>query len=104
MTLGSLDALLSPKKIAHLETRHWAGVFRSKALQVLLRSEATFAPLFREENGRPNKPVAAIVGLLILKEMFDLADDTALGGTPAAFSMSFACASRSSSASRIASA
>ncbi len=77
-TLGALDVLLSPKKIAHLETRHWAGVFRRKTLPVLLRSEATFASLFCEDNGRPNKPVAATLGVLLLKEMFDLTDEVAL--------------------------
>ena len=78
ITLGSLDVLLSPKKIARLESRHWAGSFRRNALPVLLGSESTFSPLFCEDNGRPNKPVAATLGVLILKEMFDLTDETAL--------------------------
>jgi hypothetical protein len=77
-TLGSLSVLLSPEKIDRLEHKHWAGGFRRKALPVLLASEDTFRPLFCEDNGRPNKPVAATVGLLILKEMFDLTDDVAL--------------------------
>ncbi len=77
-TIGSLDVLLSPKKLARLEQRHWAGAFRRKALPLLLRSEQTFAPLFCEDNGRPNKPVAATLGVLILKEMFDLTDEVAL--------------------------
>jgi len=40
-TLASLEVLLSPRKIARLEARHWAGAFRRKALPVLLGSEAT---------------------------------------------------------------
>lgn len=35
-TIGSLDVLLSPKKIARLERRYGAGVFRRKSLPVLL--------------------------------------------------------------------
>jgi len=77
-TFGSLDVLLSPEKIARLEKKHWAGGFRRKALPVLLAHEETFRPLFCEDNGRPNKPVAATLGVIILKEMFDLTDEAAL--------------------------
>mgnify|MGYP000523634014 FL=1 len=70
-TFDSLNVLLSPKKIARLEKNHWAGGFRRKALPVLPANEETFRPLFCEDNGRPNKPVAATLGLLIIKEMFD---------------------------------
>ena len=77
-TLGSLNVLLSPQKIARLEKNHWAGGFRHKALPVLLTNEETFRPLFCEDNGRPNKPVAATLGVIILKEMFDLTDEAAL--------------------------
>ncbi len=76
-TFGSLSVPRSPKKIAILEKKHWAGGFRRKALPVLLAHEETFRPLFCEDNGRPNKPVAATLGLLILEEMFDLTDETA---------------------------
>ena len=77
-SLGSLDVLLSPKKIEYLENKHWAGPFRDKALPVMLAAEDDFAPLFCEDNGRPNKPVAATLGVLILKETFDLTDEAAL--------------------------
>jgi hypothetical protein len=77
-TFGSLNVLLSPAKIAKLEKKHWAGGFRRKALPVLLANEETFRPLFCEDNGRPNKPVAATLGVIILKEMFDLTDEAAL--------------------------
>jgi len=77
-TFGSLSVLLSPEKIARLEKNHWAGGFRHKALPVLLANEETFRPLFSEDNGRPNKPVAATLGVIILKEMFDLTDEAAL--------------------------
>ena len=74
-SLGSLDVLLSPKKIEYLQNKHWAGPFRDKALPVLLAAEDDFAPLFCEDNGRPNKPVAVVLGVLILKHMFDLTDE-----------------------------
>ena len=77
-TFGSLNVLLSPQKIARLEKNHWAGGFRHKALPVLLANEQTFRPLFCEDNGRPNKPVAATLGVIILKETFDLTDEAAL--------------------------
>ena len=77
-TFGSLNVLLSPKKIARLEKKHWAGGFRRKALPLLVANEETFRPLFCEDNGRPNKPVAAMLGVIILKEMFDLTDEAAL--------------------------
>ena len=57
-TFGSLAVLLSPKKRAYLEAKHWSGAFRRKALPVLLRNEPVFAPLFCADNGRTNKPVA----------------------------------------------
>jgi hypothetical protein len=77
-TFGTLDVLLSPRKIARLQNGHWASAFREKALPVLLANEAAFRPLFCEDNGRPNKPVAALLGLLLLKEMFDCTDEVAL--------------------------
>jgi len=77
-TFASLSVLLSPEKIARLEKNHWAGSFRRKALPLLLANEQTFRPLFCQDNGRPNKPLAATLGLLILKETFDLSDEAAL--------------------------
>ncbi len=71
-TFDSLSVLLPPEKLQRLKKHHWAGPFREKALPVLLAHEGIFAPLFCEDNGRPNKPVAAVLGVLILKEMFDL--------------------------------
>jgi hypothetical protein len=75
---GSLGGLLSREKVARLEKNHWAGGFRGKALPVLLANEQTFRPLFCEDDGRPNKPVAATLGVLILKETFDLTDEAAV--------------------------
>ena len=77
-TFGSLDVRLSPKKRAYLEAKHWSGAFRRKALPVLLDNESAFAPLFCADNGRPNKPVAQVLGVLLFKEMFDFTDDQAI--------------------------
>ncbi|MFQ5464173.1 MAG: transposase [Phycisphaerae bacterium] len=77
-TFGSLNVLLSPEKQAYLDAKHWAGAFRRKALPLLLECELLFATLFCSDNGRPNKPVAQVVGLLLLKEMFDLTDAQAI--------------------------
>ena len=59
--------LLSPKKRAYLEDKHWSvescwirGAFRRTALPVLLRNEPVFAPMFCADNGRPNKPEALL--------------------------------------------
>ncbi len=77
-TFGSLDVLLSPRKRAFLEAKHGSGAFRRKALPVLRSSESAFAPLFCPDNGRPNNPVAQVLGVLRLKEMFDLTDEQAI--------------------------
>lgn len=59
--------------------RSWAGPFREKALPILLKCEDDFAELFHPEEGRPNRPVALVVGTLLLKEMSDLTDEEVLG-------------------------
>ena len=75
---GSLFAVshfLPDDKRQRLE-RDWPGQFRSRALPLI--DENQFRDLFCADNGRPNKPVRTIVGVLILKEMFDLTDEDAL--------------------------
>jgi hypothetical protein len=52
--------------------RTWAAVFRDKALPLI--EEERFRHLFCKDNGRPNKPVQTVIGVLVLKEMFDLTD------------------------------
>jgi hypothetical protein len=58
--------------------RSWAGPFRQKCLPILRGIEEEFADLFDPKLGRPNRPVALVVGTLILKEMKDLTDEEAL--------------------------
>jgi hypothetical protein len=55
----------------------WAWVFRKCALPLI--DEEAFRGLYCEDNGRPNKPVQTVIGILLLKEMFDLTDECALG-------------------------
>ncbi len=68
---------LSPEKRAACE-KSWAGPFKGKVLPMLLRAEPDFADFYDDEMGRPNRPVALVVGTLILKEGSDLTDEEAL--------------------------
>jgi hypothetical protein len=70
-------SLLPPSKRAACE-KSWAGPFREKALPILLSAEAEFAGFYDEGNGRPNRPVALVLGTLILKEANDLTGEEAL--------------------------
>lgn len=74
-SLFTTTTLLPEEKMRRLE-KTWAWAFRVKALPLI--DEELFRHLYDEENGRPNKPVQTLIGLLLLKEMFDLTDDDAL--------------------------
>ena len=65
---------LSPEKHAACE-KSWAGAFRREALPILLRAEPNFADMFNREHGRPNRSMALMLGVLMLKEMKDLTDE-----------------------------
>ena len=54
----------------------WAEVFRNEAL--VLIEEERFAPMYSPDMGRPNRAVQTVLGVLVLKEMFDLTDMEAL--------------------------
>lgn len=75
--LFDAGGLLPPQK-RELCEQSWAGPFREHALPILRKVEDEFADLFDEAMGRPNRPVALVVGTLILKEMNDLTDEEAL--------------------------
>jgi hypothetical protein len=51
----------------------WAHIFRTQVLRMI--PESRFAALYHASMGRPNKPVAILVSLSVLKEMFDLTDE-----------------------------
>ena len=75
---GSLfqpDLLVPPDKAKRLE-RSWAEVFRNRALPLI--DEEPFAPIYCADNGRPNRAVQTVLGVHILKEMFNLTDQEAL--------------------------
>jgi hypothetical protein len=69
------SSLIPEEKRQRLD-QTWAAVFRSKALRLI--DESRFAPMFCEDNGRPNQPVQVVLGTLILKELLDLTDREAL--------------------------
>jgi hypothetical protein len=75
---GSLfqAAFLFPEQKAKRLERSWAEVFQERALPLI--DEERFAPMYCEDNGRPNRAVQTVLGVLILKEMFDLTDEEAL--------------------------
>jgi len=73
--LFGVEARLDATKRARLE-RTWAHQFRGSALPLI--DEQRFACFFDDDNGRPNKPVRFVVGVLVLKETFDLTDAEAL--------------------------
>jgi len=75
--LFDAGGLLPPEKRERCE-KTWAGPFREEALPMLRNVEDEFAALFHAELGRPNRPVELVLGVLILKEMFDLTDQDAL--------------------------
>jgi hypothetical protein len=74
-SLWQSEFLIPPQKAKRLE-RSWAEVFRMRALPLI--DEARFAPLYSPDNGRPNRAVETVLGVLLLKERFNLTDAEAL--------------------------
>ena len=72
-----LSVLLPQAKQERLECQ-WPGVFRREILPMLLAAEDDFADLYHSSFGAPNKPVAALLGILILKEFHDYTDEQTL--------------------------
>jgi hypothetical protein len=70
-SLFAASMLLPDDKRERLEA-DWPGAFRRAALPLI--DEELFRDLYCADNGRPNKPVQTIVGMLLLKEMQDLTD------------------------------
>ncbi|MBF0429363.1 MAG: transposase [Magnetococcales bacterium] len=62
-----------PDQLREKLQQSWPGVFRTQVLKMI--PEAAFAALYHDFQGRPNFPVAILVGLSILKEMLDLTDE-----------------------------
>jgi hypothetical protein len=75
---GSLlqsEFLVPPAKAKRLE-RSWAETFQRQALPLI--DETRFAFLYCEDNGRPNRAVQTVLGVLLLKDWFNLTDAEAL--------------------------
>ena len=73
--LFSAGNRLDETKRARLQ-KTWAHQFRTAALRLI--DEERFAKFFHSDNGRPNKSVRLVVGVLVLKDIFDLTDEQAL--------------------------
>ena len=74
-SLWQSECLITPRK-ARLMRRSWAEVFGNEAL--VLIEEERFAEMYSPDMGRPNRAVQTVLGVLVLKEMFDLTDMEAL--------------------------
>jgi hypothetical protein len=75
-TIFDHDVYLPKERVASLEET-WAGPFRLNILPLI--SEDPFRPFYCKDNGRPNVPVAILIGLCILKEWYELTDSELLG-------------------------
>ena len=74
-SLFGTSHLVPPDKAKRLQAS-WAEGFRAHALPLI--DEEVFAPLYCADNGRPNRPVQTVFGVLLLKEMQGLTDAEAL--------------------------
>ena len=74
-SLWQSEFLIAPRK-ARLMRRSWAQVFRNEAVPLI--DEERFAEMYSADMGRPNRAVQTVLGVLVLKEMFDLTDMEAL--------------------------
>ena len=72
---------LSPVKRKRL-VDSWAHDFRERVLPLI--DEEPLRDAFCQDNGRPNTSIRLLMGLSLLKEMFDLTDDEALAYARAA--------------------
>ena len=74
-SLWQSQFLVTPKKAKRLEGS-WAEVFRNEALPLI--DEELFAPMYCADNGRPNRAVQTVLGVHLLKEMFNFTGGEAL--------------------------
>ena len=74
-SLWQSQFLVTPKKAKRLEGS-WAEVFRNEALPLI--DKELFAPMYCADNGRSNRAVQTVLGVHLLKEMFNFTDGEAL--------------------------
>ena len=72
-SLFDVEVFLPPAKVSRLE-KSWAAPFQQHVLPLLVELEPTFAPFYSPDMGAPSKPVAVMLGLLLLKDNDDLTD------------------------------
>ena len=65
--------LYLPDKLRERLKESWAEVFREDIMPII--PEEKFSELYPKNMGRPCVPVALLIGLSILKEMFDCSDE-----------------------------
>ena len=70
-SLFASSLLVPPDKAKRLRAS-WAEGFRAHALPLI--DEEVFAPMYCADNGRPNRPVQTVFGVLLLKEIHGLTD------------------------------
>ena len=67
---------LGPKRLSELKNS-WAEIFRSEILPAL--PVESLRKYYHDKNGRPSKEMYSMLGLMILQQMHDLADEKAVG-------------------------
>lgn len=72
-TLFDVELALPDQKVNRL-VHSWAGSFREHVLPLLIEMEPSFAKFYSPDMGAPNKAIAILLGLLIIKENEDLTD------------------------------
>jgi transposase len=65
--------LYFPDKLRNRLKQSWAEIFRKDIMPIIPEEE--FSELYSENMGRPCVPVALLIGLSILKEMYDCSDE-----------------------------
>lgn len=69
-------SIFLPEKKAKRLLDSWAEHFRQHCLGLI--DESRFSEMYHATTGRPNRPVQTVLGVLLLKEMFNLTDTQAL--------------------------
>jgi hypothetical protein len=73
---GAADSL-TPRQRKRLQGS-WAHLFHLEVFPLLLSAEGEFADLYVDGSGRPNWSIARMLGILLLQEMHDASDQSAL--------------------------
>lgn len=70
-TLYNLEAWMPEEKSKQMAST-WAGAFQKQVLPHLINAESVLAPSYSPDKGAPNKTVSTLLGLFLLKELFNL--------------------------------